>query len=103
MTSYKRLYRTTYKSPAGRHIAGVCGGLAEYLEIDPTLVRLAFVALMLMGGPGFVIYVIMWMVVPEEPEVRRKMKNDAYYDDVAREDIVRSEIPVPPADDDASL
>lgn len=96
--SQKRLYRTTSKSPAGRHIGGVCGGLAEYLEIDPTLVRLAFVALMLMGGPGFVIYILMWIVVPEEPEVRRKMKNDVYY-----EDVVRSEVPVPPADDDVSI
>ena len=96
--SQKRLYRTTSKSPAGRHLAGVCGGLAEYLDIDPTLVRLAFVALTLMGGPGLLLYIIMAVVVPEEPEVRRKLKNDVYY-----KDVVRSEMPVPPVDDDVSI
>lgn len=95
MSSYKRLYRSTSDSPAGRHIAGVCGGIAEYLEIDPTLVRLAFVALMLMGGPGFVIYIIMAIVVPEAPSGKRKSKNEVYY-----EDVVRSEIPTPSVDEE---
>lgn len=48
-------------------IGGVAAGLGEYLNIDSTLVRLGFVALALMGGPGFVIYLIMWLVVPQEP------------------------------------
>lgn len=94
MTS-KRLYRSTSSSPAGRHLAGVCGGIAEYLEIDPTLVRLAFVALTLMGGPGLVIYIIMAIVVPEAPSVKRKSKNEVYY-----EDVVRSEMPTPAVDEE---
>lgn len=94
MTS-KRLYRTTSDSPAGRRIFGVCGGLAEYLEIDPTLVRLVFVALTLMGGPGVVIYIIMALVVPEAPSDKPKSKNELYY-----EDVVRSEIPTPVEDEE---
>lgn len=57
----KRLYRST----KDRKIAGVCGGLAEYFGVDPTIVRVVFVALALPGGlPGVVPYVILWVVVP---------------------------------------
>jgi phage shock protein C len=47
-------------------IAGVCGGLGEYLDVDPTWIRLAFVFLSLSGGPGLIIYVIMWLITPLE-------------------------------------
>jgi phage shock protein C len=56
-----------YRSVKNKMIGGVTAGLGEYLNIDPTLVRLGFVALALLGGPGFVIYIIMWLVVPQEP------------------------------------
>jgi phage shock protein PspC (stress-responsive transcriptional regulator) len=60
----KRLYR----SRSERVIAGVCGGLAEYFEIDPTLVRAAVVLLGLVTQGGILIaYLIMAVVVPEEP------------------------------------
>jgi len=48
-------------------LAGVCGGLGKFFGIDPTIMRLIFVVLALMGGPGILIYIIMWIVVPEEP------------------------------------
>lgn len=57
----KRLMRATQN----RMIAGVAAGLAEYLNVDVTLVRLAFVILALAGGPGLLIYLIMWLVMPE--------------------------------------
>ena len=56
-----------YRSRSDRMIGGVCGGLGKYLNIDPTVVRLLFVALALLGGPGLVIYLIMLIVVPEDP------------------------------------
>jgi phage shock protein C len=57
----KRLYRITDK----KMIAGVCAGLAEYFNIDPVIVRLIFVVLLLPGGlPGFLPYIILWIVVP---------------------------------------
>lgn len=60
----KRLYR----SRSDRVISGVCGGLAEYFEIDPTLVRVAVVVLGLLTQGGILIaYLIMAVVVPEEP------------------------------------
>jgi phage shock protein C len=50
----------------GKMIAGVCGGLGEYLGIDPTIVRLIFVLLVLTGSLGLWLYLIMWVVVPLE-------------------------------------
>ncbi|GAP12010.1 phage shock protein C (PspC) family protein [Bellilinea caldifistulae] len=59
----KRLYR----SRQDRMLGGVCGGLAEYLGLDPTVVRLVFLLLFFLGGQGLLIYLIMWLIVPEEP------------------------------------
>ncbi len=58
----KRLYR----SISDRKIAGVCGGLAGYFDIDPTIVRLLAVVFVLAGGSGLLAYIIAWIVVPEE-------------------------------------
>jgi len=58
----KRLHR----SEDDRMIAGVCAGLAEYIDIDPTIVRLLFVLGLLVGGATFWAYLVMMMVVPEE-------------------------------------
>lgn len=58
-----------YRSISDRKIAGVCGGLAEYFNIDPTIIRVIFVILLLPGGfPGFIPYVILWLVVPDKPK-----------------------------------
>lgn len=55
-----------YRSLADRKIAGVCAGIADYFEIDPTVVRLLAIASLFMGGGGFVAYIIAWIIVPEE-------------------------------------
>lgn len=51
----------------GRKIGGVCMGLAEYFDIDVTVIRLAWLITALMTGVGFIPYVIAWIVIPEEP------------------------------------
>lgn len=56
--------RKLYRSRNDSRIAGVCGGLGEYLDIDPTLVRLIFVLLALTGGHGVLLYIILWLIVP---------------------------------------
>ena len=58
-----------YRSNSEKIIAGVCGGVAKYFDMDPTIVRLIFVALALLGGPGILLYIIMLLVVPVEPTV----------------------------------
>ena len=58
----KRLYRTR----EGRVVAGVCAGIAAYFGIDPTLVRLAFALFTIFGGAGVLLYLVAWIVIPEE-------------------------------------
>ena len=53
------------RSNSDKVIAGVCGGLAAYLDIDSTLVRLAFAILLFASGIGLPIYVILWIIMPE--------------------------------------
>jgi phage shock protein C len=67
MDNYKQLTRST----ANRMIAGVCAGLGDYLNIDPTVVRLLFVLGFFVTGPGILIaYLIMALVVPEPVTVQ---------------------------------
>lgn len=60
--------KTLYRSRRQRMIAGVCGGLAEYFNTDPTWIRLLFILLFFVGGSALLIYLIMWIVVPLAPE-----------------------------------
>ncbi len=85
MNTSKRLYRSTQD----RMFAGVCGGIAEYLDVDPTLVRLVFVALTAISTVSMlIVYVVLTLIVPEHPETE-------YQPDDMTESFVRSSIPVP--------
>ena len=65
----KRLYR----SETDKKIAGVCGGLARYFNIDTTIIRLIFVVLLLPGWlPGFLPYIVMWIVIPSETKAAKE-------------------------------
>lgn len=59
----KKLYRIR----TGRKILGVCGGLANYFDIDPTIVRVVFALIGLFWGAGILAYFIMALVIPENP------------------------------------
>ena len=60
----KRLYR----SRRDRILGGVCVGLGDYFEIDPSIVRLLWAALSLLSlGTGIIVYIIAWVLVPEQP------------------------------------
>ena len=56
-----------YRSRTNRQVAGVCGGLAERFNVDPTLMRVLFIVLAIFGGAGIVLYIALWIVVPEQP------------------------------------
>lgn len=57
-----------YRSRTDKKIAGVCGGLAEYFNIDATILRIIFIVLLLPGGfPGLLPYAILWLFVPLKP------------------------------------
>jgi phage shock protein C len=59
--------RKLYRSKTDRKVAGVCGGLAQYFNIDATLIRVLFVVLAVLGGSGVVLYLALWIIVPKEP------------------------------------
>ncbi|GAB4477757.1 MAG: PspC domain-containing protein [Anaerolineae bacterium] len=63
MAEQKRLY----KSRTDKMVSGVCAGIAEYFNIDPALIRLAFVLATLLDGAGLLIYIILAIVMPEAP------------------------------------
>lgn len=78
MTHSPQLSETNTKEAAGsspllrsvtnRKVAGVAGGLGEYFGVDPILFRIAFVLLALGGGSGILIYLVMWLIVPERTD-----------------------------------
>jgi phage shock protein C len=53
-----------YRSATDKVIGGVCGGLAHYFNIDPALVRIAFVVFALTGGAGVLLYIVLWIAIP---------------------------------------
>ena len=55
-----------YKSREDKKLCGVCGGIAEYFELDPTIIRLAWVAFTLLGGSGIIAYIIAAIVMPDK-------------------------------------
>lgn len=56
-----------YKSGSNKVVSGVCGGIAEYFDIDPTLVRVAWIIFCAMGGSGFLAYLVAALIIPEYP------------------------------------
>ena len=59
--------KRVYRSKKSKMLAGVCGGIAEYFDVDPVLVRLLFVMLALMGFAGIILYLVAWLIIPESP------------------------------------
>lgn len=74
-----------YRSERDKKIGGVCGGLADYFDIDVVLIRVAFVLLLLFGGGGFLAYVILWIVIPTRPMDFMKAGNMGENTDLASE------------------
>lgn len=56
-----------YLSAKDKKIGGVCGGLGEYFDKDPTIFRVLFVFITLLFGSGLLLYIIMWLIVPKNP------------------------------------
>jgi phage shock protein C len=61
--TYSRLYRST----TSRVFGGVAGGIAEYFNMDPVIIRIIFVLAAIFGGGGVIIYLVLWIAVPERP------------------------------------
>jgi len=78
-----------YRSRKDSMIAGVCGGIAEYFEIDSTLVRLLAILVVLLGGVGVIAYIIAWIIIPQNPEQETESSKD--YDREKEIDISQDE------------
>ena len=63
----KKLYRNT----ENKMLAGVCSGIADYFNIDPTLVRLGWVLFSLLGGSGLLAYIIAAIIIPDAPKTNQ--------------------------------
>jgi phage shock protein C len=57
-----------YRSRTNRMIGGVCGGLGEFFAIDPTLIRILFTILAILGGQGILLYLILVIIIPDQPQ-----------------------------------
>jgi len=77
----KKIYRKTDDCI----IAGVCGGLADYFEIDETLVRIIFVLLAVGGGSGILIYLVLWLVIPKVGKENKKTNWEENVKDFAQD------------------
>lgn len=53
-----------YRSETNKVIAGVAGGLGDYFNIDPTIIRILFILLTIFGGSGLIIYIVLWLIIP---------------------------------------
>ncbi len=58
------------RSSSDKMIAGVCGGLGEYFDVDPLIFRLIFAVMIIFGGTGILAYIILWILIPEDNEQR---------------------------------
>lgn len=63
--------KSLYRSEKNKKIAGVCGGLGEYFNIDPVIIRIAWIVFTLMGGAGILAYFIAWLVIPGENDLNK--------------------------------
>ena len=69
------MMKQLYKSNTNRKVAGVCGGIGEYLGIDPTIIRLGFVALSLLAGGGLAVYIIAAIIMPDREVCFKPVEN----------------------------
>ncbi len=73
-TEKKRSYRRIYRDPDNRIVGGVCGGLGAYFRIDPILFRILFILLTVAGGSGILLYLILWIIIPEARTTAQKLE-----------------------------
>ncbi len=62
-----KISRQLYRSQTDRVLGGVSGGLADYFEVDSTLIRIIFIILFFSGGAGILLYLVLWLIVPSKP------------------------------------
>ncbi len=72
--SYYSRHRRVYRDPDNRVLGGVCGGLGAYLSVDPVVIRIVFVIVFFGFGVGLLIYLLLWIVIPEAKTTAQKLE-----------------------------
>lgn len=72
------MYKELKRSKKNRVIAGVCGGIGQYFQVDPIFIRIIFIAFTFASGVGVLVYIILWLLVPDE-------EGFSYYENVKNE------------------
>ena len=67
LRSLIKMAKKLHRSQSGKIIAGVAGGLADYFEIDSAIIRLLFIVIVAFGGSGILLYIILWLIMPQGP------------------------------------
>ena len=74
------IHNKLYRSESDKMVAGVAGGLGEYLNIDSSIIRILFVIITLLGGSGILLYLILWIIIPtqskQEVDANENVKNN---------------------------
>lgn len=74
-----------YKSTTDRKLCGVCAGIADYFNMDPTVIRLIWVLVVFFGGAGILAYIVCALVIPDEPQ--QPTNQDPYYSPTNHNDL----------------
>ncbi|MFO7655927.1 MAG: PspC domain-containing protein [Bacteroidales bacterium] len=73
-TAQSRGSKRIYRDPDNRVLGGVCGGIGAYLNLDPVIFRIIFVVVFFLGGAGLLIYIILWIIIPEAATTAQKLE-----------------------------
>ena len=75
MCIFATMNKKLYRSRTDKQLAGVCGGLGKYFDIDPTIIRLAWVVSVFCAGGGIIAYILAMIIVPQEPDYPNYVDN----------------------------
>lgn len=78
----KSVEKKLYRSKKNRVIAGIAGGLGEYFDIDPVLVRVVFLGVTVLGGAGVLVYLLMWLIIPSEGSLGGPLEKETIEENV---------------------
>ena len=88
-----------HRSEDDRWLAGVCGGIADYFNVDSTLVRVLFILFGFLVGGGILIYIILWIIMPQAPNI--VVKDDFEIEDVVEAESQENDTDSPAAEESA--
>lgn len=81
------MQKKLYRSKKEKMVAGVAGGLGQYFDVDPVLIRVLFVITVFMSGTGVIAYILLWIITPVEPSLAYEMTSSASDENPSAENV----------------